>query len=294
MSVFEKLMHMIGDRRVPVPSVPSLPRYRISFANGHVMKIIMMVILVSAAAVVFAMIFAIKGVVSATYNWPEPATYDVTRDGLQTMGTKNPKYEDGSESHTLSIRLGDGSRISTLRIKDTDAGQLNLARSLDVRPYTTAVTGAQAYLHIGTLTIENSSFPKFEMQNSEVGTMNTGMLCDGHSQETVITNTIPDLEMKSERGASVYEASETVDRVQIMIMGNKGAVVDNLIISNFQAWSGMAFFERVKVGTLNVGNSVRVGSGSGIDNPDCLIGTEVAVKARIVNSTIQDRPIHVR
>ena len=268
MSVFEKLMHMIGDRRVPVPAVPSLPRYRISFANRHVMKIIMLVIIVSAAAVVFAMIFAIRGVVSATYSWPEPATYDVTRDGgLQTMGSKNPNYEDGSESHTLSIRLGDGSRISTLRIKDTDAGQLNLARSLDVRPYTTQVTGAQAYLHIGTLTIENSSFPKFEMQNSEVGTMNTGMLCDGHSQDTVITNTIPDIEVKSERGASVYEASEIVDR---------------------------AFFERVKIGTMNVGNTVRVGSGTGIDSPDCLIGTEVAVKARVVNSTIQDRPIHVR
>ena len=295
MSVFEKLMHMIGDRRVPVPAVPSLPRYRISFANRHVMKIIMLVIIVSAAAVVLAMIFAIRGVVSATYSWPEPATYDVTRDGgLQTMGSKNPNYEDGSESHTLSIRLGDGSRISTLRIKDTDAGQLNLARSLDVRPYTTQVTGAQAYLHVGTLTIENSSFPKFEIQNSQIGTMNTGMICDGHSQDTVITNTIPDIEVKSERGASVYEASEIVDRVQIVIMGNKGATGDNLIISNFQAWSGAAYFERLKVGTLNAGNSVRVGSGDGIEIPDCLIGNEVAVEARIVNSSIQDRPIHVR
>ena len=177
MSLFEKLAHMIGDRKIPVPAMPGFPRYRISFANRHVVKIIFFTILVSAAAVGTGMYFTIRDVVSATYNWPEPATYDVTRDGLQKMGQKNAKYEDGSESHTLSIRLGDNSRISTLRIKDTDAGQLNLARSLDVRPYTTQVTGAQAYLHVGTLTIENSSFPKFEIQNSQIGTMNTGMIC---------------------------------------------------------------------------------------------------------------------
>ena len=292
MSLLEKIAHMIGDRKIPIPAMPGVPRFQISFANRHIVKIIFFTVLISLAAVGTGMYFTIRDVVSATYNWPEPATYDVTRDGLQKMGQENAKYEDGSESHTLSIRLGDGSRISTLRIKDTDAGQLNLARSLDVRPYTTAVTGAQAYLHVGTLTIENSSFPKFEMQNSEVGTMNTGMLCDGHTQETVITNTIPDLDLKSERGASVYEASEIVDRVQILIMGNKGAVVDNLIISNFQAWSGSAFFDRVKVGVLNAGNSVRVGSGDGIEIPDCLIYG--SVKARNVNSTIQDRPIHVR
>lgn len=293
MTLFEKLAHMVGDRKVPIPAMPGFPRYRVSFANRHIVKVIFFTVLVSLAAVGTGMYFTIKDVVNATYNWPDPAIYDVTEKGLQTMGQKNPKMEDGSESQTLSIRLGDGVRISTLRIKNSDVGRTGIAKSLDISPLTTAVTGAAAYLWVGNLTITNSSFPTLAWENSEVGTLNTGMLCDGHTMSATVSNTIPDLELSSERLASVYEVDSTiVDRIQVHITGNDGAYVDNLIIDNLDAWNGAASFDRMKIGTATINNSNQIGDGTGIDSASCVISPSVS--SRVVNNTIQDRPIKVR
>jgi hypothetical protein len=292
MSLLEKIAHMIGDRKIPVPAMPGVPRFRISFANRHIVKIIFLTVLVSLAAVGTGMYFTVRDVINATYNWPTPATYDVTENGLQKMGTKNPKMADGSESQTLSIRLGDGVRISTLRIKDTDAGRTGIPRSLSIGPYTEAVTGAQAYLWVGNLTITNSSFPSLEWVNSEVGTLNLGMLCDGHTLEATIQNTIPDLELSSERGSSTYEASNIVDKTEIFITGNNGAYINNLILDNYDAWNGAAYLSRIKASTVTIDNSNRIGDGSGIDSASCEVKSSVS--ARNINSTIQDRPIKVR
>ena len=293
MSLLEKLAHMIGDRKVPIPAMPGFPRYRVSFANRHIVKVILFTVLVSLAAVGTGMYFTIKDVVNATYNWPDPAIYDVTEEGLQMMGQKNPKLDDGSESQTLSVRLGDGIRISTLRIKDSDVGRTGITRSLDISPYTQAVTGSAAYLWVGNLTITNSSFPTFAWQNSEVGTLNTGMLCDGHTMAATLSNSPNDLELSSERQSSVYEIDSTiVDKIQIHITGNNGAYVDNLIIDNLDAWNGAAFFDRLKVGTATINNSNRVGDGTGVDAASCVVNASVA--ARVINNTMQDRPIKVR
>jgi len=293
MSLLEKIAHIIGDRKVPIPAMPGLSVPRVSFANKHIVRIIFFTVLLSLAAVGTGMYFTIKDVVNATYNWPDPAIYDVTEEGLQTMGKKNPDMEDGSESQTLSIRLGDGVRISTLRIKDSDVGRTGIAKSLDISPLTTGVTGALAYLWVGNLTITNSSFPTLAWENSEVGTLNTGMLCDGHTMSATVSNTIPDLELSSERLASVYEVDSTiVDRIQVHITGNSGAYVENLIIDNLDAWNGAASFDRMKIGTATIDNSNRVGDGTGVDSASCVISPSVS--SRVVNNTIQDRPIKVR
>ena len=293
MSLLEKLAHMVGDRKVPIPAMPGLPRYRVSFANRHIVKVIFFTVLVSLAAVGTGMYFTIKDVVNATYNWPDAAIYDVTEEGLQMMGQQNPKMDDGSESQTLSIRLGDGVRISTLRIKDSDVGRTGITKGLDISPLTTGVTGSLAYLWVGNLTITNSSFPTLAWQNSEVGTLNTGMLCDGHTMSATVSNTIPDLELSSERLASVYEVDSTiVDRIQIHITGNNGAYVDNLIIDNLDSWNGAAFFDRMKIGTATINNSNRIGDGTGVDSASCVVNPSVS--ARVINNTTQDRPIKVR
>ena len=293
MSLLEKLAHMVGDRKVPIPAMPGLPRYRVSFANRHIVKVIFFTVLVSLAAVGTGMYFTIKDVVNATYNWPDPAIYDVTEEGLQTMGQKNPKMEDGSESQTLSIRLGDGVRISTLRIKDSDVGRTGITKSLDISPLTTGVTGSSAYLWVGNLTITNSSFPTFAWENSEVGTLNVGMLCDGHTMSATVSNTVSDLDLSSERLASVYEVDSTItDRIQVHITGNSGAFVENLIIDNLDAWNGAAFFDRMKIGTATINNSNRVGDGTGVDSASCVISPSVS--SRVINNTMQDRPIKVR
>ena len=293
MTLFEKLAALVGNRQIPALAIPSLPRYRISFANAAVVKIVVACILVSGLAVGVGLYFAVKDVVNATYNWPEPATYDVTSAGLQTMGTKNEDYEDGTESQTLSIRLADGVRISTLRIKDVDLGRSNNTKAFDISPYTTAVTGAQAYLWVGNLTITDSSFPTFDWKNSEVGTLTTGMLCDGHTMSATISNSPNDLELSSERQSSVYEVDGSiVDKVQLHITGNSGAYVNHLILDNVDSWKGSLSFERMKIGTATINNSNRTGDGTGVDAASCVI--HPSVSARVINDTMQDRPITVR
>jgi hypothetical protein len=293
MTLFEKICRMVGDRRIPSFRMPAFKRFSVGFANRHVTTVVVMAIMVSAAAVSVGLYFAIKDVTSSTYNWPEPAEYQVTADGLQTMGKKNEDYPDGTESQTLSIRLGDGVRISTLRIKNSDVGRTGIAKSLDISPLTTAVTGAAAFLWVGNLTITNSSFPTFAWENSEVGTLNIGMLCDGHTMSATVSNTIPDLDLSSERLASVYEVDSTItDRIQVHITGNSGAYVENLIIDNLAAWNGAASFDRMKVGTATINNSNRVGDGSGVDSSSCVIGSSVS--SRVINNSMQDRPIKVR
>ena len=293
MTLFEKITKMIGDRTIPSPTLPSLPRFRVSFANKSVTGIVVMAIVVSGLAVAVGLYFAVKDVASSTYNWPEPAQYEVTAEGLQTMGKKNPDYADGTESQTLSIRLSDGSRISTLRIKDTDLGRAGIARALDISPLTNAVTGATAYLWVGNLTVTNSSFPTFKMETSDVANLTTGLLCDGHTMAATLTNTVPDMVLESERLSSVYEVNGSiVDKIQIHITGNSGAFVENLILDNVDAWNGEALFSRMKIGSATFNNSNKVGDGSGVDSASCHIDSSVA--ARNITNTIQDRPIKVQ
>jgi hypothetical protein len=293
MTLFEKICRMIGDKRIPAPRMPAFRLFRVSFANKHVTTIVVMAIIVSAAAVSVGMYFAIRDVVGSTYNWPEPAEYAVTEAGLQTMGQENPNYPDGTESQTLSIRLANGARISTLRIKDTDLGRTGIARALDISPLTNAVTGATAYLWVGNLTITNSSFPTLNMETSDVANLTTGLLCDGHTLAATINNTIPDMVLESERLSSVYEVNDSiVDRIQIHITGTSGAFIENLVLDNVDAWAGAAHLSRMKIGTMTMNNSNKIGDGTGVDSASCVINSSVNV--RNLTNTIQDRPITVK
>jgi len=293
MTLFEKIARMIGDRNIPVPALPSLPRFRVSMAQKNVTFIVALTIAVSGAAVAVGLYFAVKDVASSTYNWPEPAEYQVTEAGLQTMGKKNKDYPDGTESQTLSIRLADGARISNLSISGTDLGRAGIARALDISPLTEAVTGATAYLFVGNLTMTGSAFPTLKMEQSEVGTLTTGLLCDGHTMSATIKNSIPDQVLTSKRLSSEYSVSDSVvDRIQIHITGTSGAYIDQLTLSDVQAWNGEAYLSRLKVGQLTMNNTSKIGDGSGVDSASCYFDSSVL--ARNVVNTIQDKPIKVQ
>ena len=293
MTLFDKICRMVGDRRIPSFRMPAFKRLRVGFANRHATGVVVMAIGVSAAAVSVGLWFAVKDVVSSTYNWPEPAEYAVTADGLQTMGKKNEDYPDGTESQTLSIRLADGARISNLSISGTNLGRAGIARALDISPLTSAVTGGTAYLFVGNLTMTGSAFPTLKMEQSEVGTLTTGLLCDGHTMAATITNTIPDQVLTSKRLSSVYTVADSiVDRIQIHITGTSGAYIDQLTITDVQAWNGEAYFSRLKVGTLTFNNTSQIGDGSGVDSASCHFDSSVL--ARNITNTIQDRPIKVQ
>ena len=293
MTLFEKITRMIGDRNIPVPSLPSMPRFRVSLAQKNVTAIVVLTIAVSGLAVAVGLYFAVKDVASSTYDWPEPAEYQVTAEGLQTMGQKNANYPDGTESQTLSIRLADGARISHLSISGTDLGRAGIARALDISPLTSAVTGSTAYLFVGNLTMTGSAFPTLKMEQSEVGTLTTGLLCDGHTMAATITNTIPDQVLTSKRLSSTYTVSDSiVDRIQIHITGTTGAYIDQLTLSDVQAWNGEAYFSRMKVGNLTMNNTSKIGDGSGVDSASCYFDSSVL--ARNIANTIQDKPIKVQ
>ena len=293
MTLFEKICRMVGDRRIPSPTLPAFKMFRVGFANRHVSTVVVLAIVVSAAAVSVGLYFAIKDVASSTYNWPEPAQYQVTEAGLQTMGEKNKDYADGSESQTLSIRLADGARISNLSISGTDLGRAGIARALDISPLTSAVTGNTAYLFVGNLTMTGSAFPTLKMEQSHVGTLTTGLLCDGHTMAATITNTIPDQVLTSKRLSSTYTVSDSiVDRIQIHITGTTGAYIDQLTLSDVQAWNGEAYFSRLKVGSLTMNNTSKIGDGSGVDSASCYFDSSVLV--RNAANTIQDKPIKVQ
>jgi hypothetical protein len=293
MTLFEKICRMVGDRRIPAFRMPAFKLFSIGFANRHVTTIVVLTIVVSGLAVAVGLYFAVRDVMSSTYNWPEPAEYQVTEAGLQTMGKKNEDYPDGTESQTLSIRLADGARISNLSISGTDLGRAGIARALDISPLTSAVTGATAYLFVGNLTMTGSAFPTLKMEQSEVGTLTTGLLCDGHTMAATITNTIPDQVLTSKRLSSTYTVSDSiVDRIQIHITGTSGAYIDQLTISDVQAWNGEAYFSRLKVGNLTFNNTSKIGDGSGVNSASCYFDSSVL--ARNITNTIQDRPIKVQ
>jgi hypothetical protein len=293
MTLFEKVARMIGDRNIPVPAMPSLPRFRVSLAQKNVTLIVVLTIAVSGAAVAVGLYFAVKDVASSTYNWPEPAEYQVTTAGLQTMGKKNEDYPDGTESQTLSIRLGDGARISTLRINATSLGRAGITKAFDISPLTTGVTGSKAFLFVGNMTITDSSFPTFNMSESQVANLTTGMKCDGHTMAATVSPSVPEQVLSSKRLSSEYLVDgSVVDRVQIHITGNSGAYVDQLVLSGVKAHTGSLSLNRMRIGNLTSNNTNMIGDGSGVDSASCVY--ESSTEAKNISSSIQDTPILVQ
>jgi len=284
---------MVGDRRIPSPRLPAFKMFRVGFANRHVSTVVVMAIVVSAAAVSVGLYFAIKDVASSTYNWPEPAEYQVTEAGLQTMGKKNKDYPDGTESQTLSVRLADGARISTLRINATHLGRAGITKAFDISPLTTGVTGAKAFLYVGNMTITDSSFPTFNMSESQVANLVTGLKCDGHTMAATVSPSVPEQVLSSERLSSEYLVDgSVVDRIQIHITGSSGAYVDQLVLSGVKAHTGSLNLNRMRIGNLTMNNTSKIGDGSGIDSASCVY--ESSTEVRNITNSIQDTPILVQ
>ncbi len=59
MSLFEKLAHMIGSRKVPIPAMPGIRVPGISFGSKSTLQIIFFTVFVAAAAVGTGMYFTV-------------------------------------------------------------------------------------------------------------------------------------------------------------------------------------------------------------------------------------------
>ena len=293
MSLIEKLAHLVWDRKVPVPAMPGLSVPTISFGSKATVKIIFLTVMVALGAVSVGMYFAIRDVVGSTYNWPDAAVYQANADGLGTMGNKLPNYDNGEESHTLKINLADGTRIDKLTLRNLDLGKVGLTDAFQIQR-TTGVTGAQAYLWVGEITIKNSAMPTLAWSDIQTGCLNLAPKTDGHTQETTLVSTIPSLVIDSDRGSSTYTAENTiVDRIILEVNGSTyGASIGHLEIDDVDATLGAWTWKNIRAGCITMDNTNEIGNGTGI-NVSSAVWADT-VEARIVTDNIVDTPINVR
>ena len=284
MSLFEKLAHMVGDRKVPIPAMPGFPRYRVSFANKHIIKIILFTILVSLGAVGTGMYFTIRDVVNASWNWPQAgAEYNLP----QTMGHKLEPYDDGSESQTLKINLAAGVRLSALTLSNLDIGRASTPCVTIER-----ATGTSGWLFVDTWSITGATAKAADFANMEVNNLVLQAYTDGHTMEATIDNTISDIDAQSTRSSGVYDVQDSVvDQIVLVLLGD--ATISQMTFTDVDCSLGTGWnIDHVKAGAVTIDATSKFGSGTGIDSADFVVNS--TVKARTITDQMVDSPITVR
>ena len=288
MNLFNKLALILKDRKIRVPSLPSKPpMLRVSLGNQSTSKAIVFSVVLATAVVATGIFFAVKDVASSTWDWPEAgAEYALP----QTMGSKLPKYEDGTESHTLQINLADGVRLDKLWLKNLDLGKSGLTNSFEVQR-TSGVTGAQ--VNVGQFIITNSSAPTLDWANMEIGSVVLSAYVDGHTNAMVIDSTISLLVIDSDRGAGTYIVEDSVvDRIVINTNGDNGAFIGEIIVDNVDSSVGAWDWDYLKIGVLTMDNTNQFGNGTGINSASAVFNN--TIKSRSITDNLVDKPLKIQ
>ena len=285
MSLFEKLAHMIGNRKVPVPAMPGFSVPGISFGSKSTLKIIFFTVFVAAAAVGTGMYFTVRDVVHSSWDWPKAgAEYSLP----QTMGHKLEPYEDGSESQTLKKNLADGTRLSSLTLNNLDLGKTGLTDCIEI---TRAQGNSSGWLFVDNWTATGVTAPSADFGNAEIANLSLAAYVDGHTVEATIDSTISDLDIQSTRGAGIFTAENSVvDRVLIVLAGS--AVIGTLAMTDVDCSVGGWNVDYVKAGSFTMDNTSKFGDGDGIDTADFVVNS--TVKTRSFTDNLVDTPITVK
>ena len=260
--------------RIPIPKA-------FRFGGG---RAALMSILVVAGG--FAASFAL--VVNGTSNvptWPETgAVYALPNINGQRLA---PDISDpATRSQTLQINLGNGVRLDKLELSRLDLGKPGLTDSLAV----TGVTGAQ--LHVGLITIRNSSAPSLDWANIETGCISLAGNVDGHTNAISVDSTISNLVIDSDRGAGTYIAADsTVDRVIINTVGGD-ATIGEILVDDVDSSVGGWNWDFIKAGCIVLEASNTFGDGSGINSASAVFNS--TVKARSIVDNLVDTPVSVK
>ena len=284
MSLFEKLAHMIGDRRIPVPSMPGFSVPRISFGNKQVVKIIIFTVLISLGAVGTGMYFTIRDVVHSSWNWPDSgAAYYADEDGMSKMGQKLPLNQDGSESQTLEIRMAANSRMDTL------TATLEMGKASVDCIAIERVSGTTGYLWVDTFTMDNLVAPTLSMNASFVHQMTLSGFVDGHHVgPTQNSAGAPDVTVESTRGAGTYTATGTVDRLLITLAGDAFIRLVNI---TGHCSTGPIDLDFIKAGNFNLTN-IHIGDDGNIDTVAVDIASDTVIHS--LTDSLIDRSIVVK
>lgn len=284
MSLFEKLAHMIGDRRIPVPAMPGLRIPRVSFGSRSTLKIIVFTVLVSGAAVGTGMYFVVRDVAYSSWSWPESgAAYYADETGMSKMGQKLPPNEDGTESQTLEIRMAANSRMdelnATLEMGKASVDCIAIER----------VTNTTGYLYVDTFTMDGLVAPTLSMNNSFVHQMNLSGNVDGHHVgPTQNSAGAPAISIQSTRGAGTYTASGTVDRLLVTLAGD--AFIRSVNITGHCS-TGPIDLDFLKIGTFNLLNTT-IGDDGDINSVAVDIASDVVIHS--LSDSFVDKSIQVK
>ena len=283
MSLFEKLAHMVGHRKVPIPAMPGLSVPRISFGSRATLKVIFFTVLVSLGAVGTGMYFTIRDVVHSSWNWPDSgAAYYASEDGLGTMGQQLPLNEDGTESQTLEIRMADGSRMESL----TAVLEMGKASVDCMAVERAAGTG---YLWVDTFTMDQLVAPTLTMNASFIHKLTLSGNVDGHHVgPTQNSAGAPDITVESTRGAGIYNAAGTVDRLLISLAGD--AYIKDISITGHCS-TGPIDLDFIKAGNFNLTN-VEIGDDGNINTVAVDIGSDTVIHT--LADTFVDKSIIVK
>ena len=285
MSLFEKLAHMVGHRKVPVPAMPGISVPRVSFGSRATLKIIFFTVLVSLAAVGTGMYFTIRDVVHSSWDWPQAgAEYNLP----QTMGHKLEPYEDGSESQTLKINLSDGTRLSSLSLLNVDIGRASTP-CLTIERGTGNTSG---WLYVDTWTITGVTAKAADFANMEVANLTLQAYTDGHTMEATLDSTVTDIDAQSTRSSGVYDVQDSVvDQIVLVLLGS--ATISTMTMTDIDCSLGTGWnIDYVKAGAVTIDATSKWGSGTGIDSADFVVNS--TVKARTITDQLVDTPITVR
>ena len=283
MTLFEKLAHMVGHRKVPIPAMPGLSVPRISFGSKATLKIILFTVLVSVGAVGTGMYFTIRDVVHGSWNWPDSgAAYYASEDGLGKMGEQLPLNEDGTESQTLELRMADGSRMESL----TAVLEMGKASVDCMAVERAAGTG---YLWVDTFTMNELVAPTLTMNASFIHKLTLSGNVDGHHVgPTQNSAGAPDITVESTRGAGIYNASGTVDRLLISLAGD--AYIKDVSITGHCS-TGPIDLDFIKAGNFNLTN-VEIGDDGDINTVAVDIGSDTVIHT--LADTFVDKSIIVK
>ena len=222
-------------------------------------------------------------------TWPEAgAVYSLPNLNGQRLAPD--ESDPATRSQTLQINLADGVRLDKLELKNLDLGKAGLTNSFEVSR-TSGVTGAM--VHVGLITIKNSSAPTLDWANIETGCISLAGNVDGHTNAVQIDATIPTLVIDSDRGSGSYIAQDsTVDRVIINTNGDNGATIGEIIIDDVDASVGAWDWDYIRAGCIVLENSNTFGNATGINVPSAVFNS--SIKARVITDNLVDTPVSVK
>lgn len=303
MNVFQKLGHILKGRSFRIPNIKKLPAIgvpsfakfpSVGFGNSRIKYVVGGSVLVSGAAVVVGLYFAVYDIASATYEWPRAGAVYAELDQGHTLGQPLPAEEDGTESQTLLIMLASGARLSSLTLTNLDVGKTGLVTPcFQIARDSSNTTG---FLYVDQFTITGMTAPSFDMATTEISSMTISAYTDGHTNSATIDQSVSEQIILSTRDTGDFKAQDSVvDRVIIQFLGD--ATIGQLLVDDFACSisataDGAVDIDHVKAGNLTIDSTSKFGDGDGIDTADFIVNS--TVKVRSYTDNIVDAPITIR